>query len=100
MNWESTALVLGIIVGIITVIGAIVSYVWSANKMAFFAGQFLSKIDQIGVSFARFEKGFEAHMQEEKAQSMAMWKKMDGHGDKLIEHEQRIQFVERNINDQ
>lgn len=94
---QQTALLIGIIGGIITVMGAIFSYIWSANKMAFYAGQFLTKVDGIGIAFSRFEKSFEEHMREEKIQSHAMWKKMDGHGDKLIEHEQRIINVEKQI---
>lgn len=83
---------IAIIVGIA---GSIVAFVWSVNKMAFFSGQFLAKVDHIKIGFERFERSFEEHMKEEKAQSAAMWKKMDSHGDKLIEHEQRIGVIEK-----
>lgn len=96
-SMQSAALLIGIIGGVFTVLGAIFSYIWSANKMSFFAGQFLTKFDSLATGFSRFEKTFEEHMREEKTQSQAMWKKMDGHGDKLIEHEQRIIFVEKKV---
>lgn len=89
------ALIVGIIGGIFTVVGAIISYVVAMNKMSFFAGQFLAKIDQIGISFTNFEKAFEKHMEAEEKQTSALWKKIDGHGDTLIEHGQRISFIEK-----
>jgi len=96
MTMAEISLMIGIVGGILAVIGAIISYVWSANKMAFYAGQFLAKVDNIGDSFARFEKSFEKHMEEEEASRKAMWDKIDNHGDTLIEHEQRLGVVEKN----
>jgi hypothetical protein len=97
MTIGEISLLVGIVGGILAVLGAIFSYIWSANKMAFFGGQFLTKFDHLSTAFLRFEKTFEDHMKEEHIQAQAMWKKMDGHGDKLIEHEQRIGFVEKAI---
>jgi hypothetical protein len=88
MDLDNVAILIGIA-------GSIIAFVWSANKMAFFAGQFLTKVDHIKIGFERFERSFEEHTKEEKAQSAAMWNKMDLHGDKLIEHEQRIGVVEK-----
>ena len=95
MTLGEVSLLVGITGGILAVLAAVFSYIWSANKMAFFAGQFLAKVDSIGISFAKFEKTFEKHMEEEKQQMLAIWKKVDVHGDTLIEHEQRIQVVEK-----
>ena len=95
--WQQIALIVGIIGGIFTVIGAIISYVVAMNKISFFAGQFLAKIDQIGISFSNFEKAFEKHMDEEKKMCDAMWRKIDSQGDTLIEHSQRIGFIEKAI---
>lgn len=88
MDLDNVAILIGIA-------GSIVAFVWSVNKMAFFSGQFLAKVDHIKIGFDRFEKSFEKHMEEEHAQALAMWRKMDSHGDKLIEHEQRIGVVEK-----
>lgn len=88
MHLENIAIIIGMA-------GSIIAFVWSANKMSFFAGQFLAKVDHIKLGFERFEKSFEEHMKEEKTQSAAMWNKIDLHGDKLIEHEQRIGVIEK-----
>lgn len=97
MTAAEISLIVGIIVGILAIIGGIVSFFWSANKMAFFAGQFLAKVDSIGVSFTRFEKAFEKHMESEEAGHKSVLKKLECHGDTLIEHEQRLGVVEKSI---
>jgi len=65
--------------------------------MSFYAGQFLSRVENIGGSFTRFEKTFEKHMEEEQVQSKAMWTKLDSHGEKLVEHNVRIKGIESKI---
>lgn len=97
MTIAEVSLLIGIVVGILAIIGGIVSFFWSANKMAFFAGQFLAKVDSIGVSFERFEKSFEKHMESEEAGHNSVLKKLQSHGDTLIQHEQRIGVVEKAI---
>ena len=98
MNWQLVSIIVGIVVGCFAILGAVISYVVAMNKMAFFAGQFLAKIDQIGISFSNFEKAFEKHMEDEKKMCDAMWRKIDNQGDMLIEHSQRIGFIEKAIN--
>jgi sortase (surface protein transpeptidase) len=98
MNWQGVALIVGIVGGILTVVGAIATYVIAINKMSFFAGQFLAKVDQMSLAFSKFERSFEDHMKEEAKQSKAMWEKLDTHGNTLVEHHQRIGFLEKNGN--
>ena len=97
MNWQLLSIVVGIIVGFFAILGAVISYVVAMNKMAFFAGQFLAKIDNISISFSNFEKAFEKHMEDEKKMCDAMWRKIDTQGDTLIEHGQRIGFIEKSF---
>lgn len=97
MTATEVSLIIGIIVGILAILGAIFSFFWSANKMAFFAGQFLTKVDSIGMSFSRFEKAFEKHTESEEVKAQAIWKQINGHGTTLTQHEQRIGVVEKAV---
>jgi len=97
MTAAEISLIIGIIVGILAIIGGVVSFFWSANRMAFFAGQFLAKVDSIGVSFVRFERAFEKHMESEEAGHKSVLKKIENHNDTLIQHEQRIGVVEKAV---
>lgn len=97
MTAAEISLIIGIIVGVLAIIGAIFSFFWSANKMAFFAGQFLAKVDSVGESFTRFEKAFEKHMESEESKNKLVFNKLENHNETLIQHEQRIGVVEKAV---
>lgn len=89
MTWESIGVLVAIAGLIITILGAALTW-------AFFVGKLFSSIDKMSAEFHRFAADFKDHMAKEDQTHLAMWTKLDGHTEKIVEHHQRLTFVEKN----
>lgn len=97
MNWEGWGVIIALLGVAGTGVASIIAAFKITSKLSFFSGQFFTRFDQFGKTFTEFKEDFEKHMEEEKRQYDVVWKKIDGHGDKIIEHDQRIFHVEKSV---
>lgn len=88
MTWQGVGV-------IVALVGLLLSLIGGGFGMCFFFGKFFAKFDALISSFTDFKKDFEDHMKEEARQIEHLWKKTDIHGEKLVEHHQRIINLEK-----
>ena len=90
MNWQGIGVVVALVGLTFSLLGGLVG-------MSFFFGKFFTKFDGLVAVFTRFREDFEKHMEEETRQLNKLWGKVDGHGEKIVEHGQRIITLENDV---
>ena len=88
MGWEGIA-------SITAIVGLLITLIGGGFSICFFFGKIISRFDNLINDFNQFVFGFKEHMVKEDATHNAMWGKIDGHSEKLVEHHQRIITLEK-----